>query len=126
MFKHPKSSDEALKLFLKSIKYDFALLKLEKPIKREKYPLLVPNFREEQKLVTVCGYGNDYQVSHSNPLMLEEEGGRYNIDTEEGQSGAPVFFIEDIGAEEEVCHLVGVHKGYEKKANLNICTLITD
>ena len=40
MFKHPKSSDEALKLFLKSIKYDFALLKLEKPIKREKYPLL--------------------------------------------------------------------------------------
>jgi len=28
--------------------------------------------------------------------MLEEEGGRYDIETEEGQSGAPVFFIEDI------------------------------
>jgi len=49
MLKHPKSSNEALDLFLNSIKYDFALLKLEKHIKREKYPLLVPGFREEGK-----------------------------------------------------------------------------
>jgi V8-like Glu-specific endopeptidase len=85
----------------------------------------VPEFREEKKNVFVSGYGEDYQIIHSNPLIFRDDGGRYDIDTEAGQSGSPVCFLEDVEGQ-ELCHLVGIHKGYEKKGNLNICTMITE
>jgi len=87
------------------------LLLLSEPIKRKKYPLLIPNFSQKGRDVSVCGYGQNYQVIHSNPLLFKEDGGRYDIDTEAGQSGAPVFFMEGVREKEE-CHLVGLHKGY--------------
>ena len=73
--------------------------------------MLIPNFSQKDRDVSVCGYGEDYQIIHSNPLLFKEDGGRYDIDTEAGQSGAPVFFMEGVGEKEE-CHLVGLHKGY--------------
>ena len=56
----------------------------------------MPEFREEKKNVFVCGYGEDYQILHSNPLTFRDDGGRYDIDTEAGQSGSPVYFLEDV------------------------------
>ena len=73
--------------------------------------MLIPNFSQKGRDVSVCGYGQNYQVIHSNPLLFKEDGGRYDIDTEAGQSGAPVFFMEGVREKEE-CHLVGLHKGY--------------
>ena len=39
-----KNGNEAFDIYLKSIKYDYALIQLAEPIKRKKYPLLIPNF----------------------------------------------------------------------------------
>ena len=46
---YTKKENEALELYLKSIKYDYALLRLKSPIKRDRFPLLVPDFRKEGK-----------------------------------------------------------------------------
>ena len=86
--------------------------------------------RKEGREVAVCGYSEPayqehYQVMHSNPLLYRDEGGRYDIDTIGGQSGSPVYFMREAGSE-EVCHQVGIHKGYDRIANLNVCTLITE
>lgn len=62
---------------------------------------------------------------HSNPLLLTEKGGRYDIDTTGGQSGSPVYFMEYIDNEESCC-VVGIHKGYDKPLNKNVCTLISE
>jgi V8-like Glu-specific endopeptidase len=46
--------------------------------------------------VFVCGYGEDYQIIHSNRLTFGDNGGRYDIDTEAGQSGSPVYLLEEL------------------------------
>ena len=116
---------------LDPIKYDYALLKLKEPIeiKDSLYPVLVPDFTELEMVVTVCGYKEVtkeeyFQIMHSNALKYSQHGGRYDIDTYSGQSGGPVFFMEKLNGKEVAC-VVGVHKGYDKIANLNLCALIT-
>jgi len=49
----------------------------------------------------------------------------YNIDTIKGQSGSPVFFMEQKGIR-EICNIVALHKGFDKIVNLNVCTLLTE
>jgi len=49
-------SDEGYQLFLNSIKYDYALLRLASPIQGRKLPTLISGFRKEDEAVTVCGY----------------------------------------------------------------------
>ena len=61
-------------------------------------------------------------MTHSNNLQFSEYGGRYDIDTDEGQSGSPVYFM---GEANKVAHVVGIHKGFDKKGKLNICTLLS-
>jgi V8-like Glu-specific endopeptidase len=124
-------SDKAYQLFLEGVRHDYALLKLKEPIevKDSLYPVLVSDFTEMEMLVTVCGYKEVtkeeyFQIMHSNALRYSQHGGRYDIDTYSGQSGGPVFFMEKLNGEEVAC-VVGVHKGYDKIANLNICALIT-
>jgi len=51
--------------------------------------------------------------------MIDKNGGEYDIYTEPGQSGSPVFF------ESEKLEIVGIHKGYQTQKNINICTLIS-
>jgi len=63
-------------------------------------------------------------MMHSNFLQYSQRGGRYDIDTNPGMSGSPVYFMEKVG-EREVAHVVGIHKGFDNIARLNICTLIT-
>jgi hypothetical protein len=60
---------------LEGVKYDYALLKLKRPIEIEDdlFPILVPDFKDKDKTVTVCGYKEVtkeeyYQVMHSNTL----------------------------------------------------------
>jgi V8-like Glu-specific endopeptidase len=80
--------------------------------------------------VTVCGYKETamevyHQMTHSNHLQYFQHGGRYDIDTDVGQSGSPVYYMSKMG-EENVAHVIGIHKGYDRKGKLNICTLITE
>jgi V8-like Glu-specific endopeptidase len=80
--------------------------------------------------VTVCGYKETamevyHQMTHSNHLQYFHHGGRYDIDTDEGQSGSPVYYMGKVG-EGMVAHVVGIHKGYDRIGKLNICTLITE
>jgi V8-like Glu-specific endopeptidase len=124
-------SDRAYQLFLEGVRHDYALLKLKEPIeiKDSLYPVLVPDFTELEMVVTVCGYKEVtkeeyFQIMHSNALKYSQHGGRYDIDTYSGQSGGPVFFMEKLNGKEVAC-VVGVHKGYDKIANLNLCALIT-
>ena len=44
----------------------------------------------------------------------------YNIDTNGGQSGCPVYMSGDNS------QLVGIHKGYNPKRHLNFATMITE
>ena len=44
----------------------------------------------------------------------------YNIDTTEGQSGAPAYLIF-----EDRIILIGIHKGYSQEEKLNYCTVIS-
>lgn len=64
-------------------------------------------------MVTVCGYsknsGQAMIFYHSNKLIKSPLGGLYDIDTESGQSGSPVF------TENDKTEVVGIHKGYESK-----------
>jgi V8-like Glu-specific endopeptidase len=69
--------------------------------------------------VSVCGYVKQVIYYHSNEIILTETGGLYDIDTEHGQSGSPVF-LENYSKE-----IVGIHKGVDKNLKLNVCTLIT-
>jgi hypothetical protein len=130
MYKTKAKSSEGYQFFLSSIKYDYALLRLATPVMGRRYPTLVPGFKKERHKVSVCGYSEPasqeyYQIMHSNPLLYREEGARYDIDTTGGQSGSPVFYMKQTG-NEEVCHQVGIHKGYDKIVSLNVCTLITE
>lgn len=86
---------------------------------------MLPNFQIKDQTVTVCGYFAEeekyfYQNYHSNPLILRDTRGLYNIDTKGGQSGSPVHFMTD----KNVCHVVGLHKGYDPLEKLNVCTMI--
>jgi V8-like Glu-specific endopeptidase len=51
--------------------------------------------------------------------------GRYDIDTTGGQSGSPVYFMEQLEGE-EVCNIIGLHKGFDRIVHLNVCTLLTE
>jgi len=131
LFKHKPDSNEAYQLFLESSKHDYALIKLERSveIKNHNYPVLVPGFREEKNKVTVCGYKEVkmeqyHQMSHANDLQFSEDGGCYDIDTIKGQSGSPVYFMKKSD-KEEIAHVVGIHKGFDRIVNINLCTLIT-
>lgn len=66
---------------------------------------------------------------HTNILQYWKYGGAYNIDTEKGQSGSPVFFMSiPKGHRSELkkqTYVVGVHKGCDLNKNRNICTLIS-
>jgi V8-like Glu-specific endopeptidase len=44
----------------------------------------------------------------------------YNLDTEEGESGAPAYLI--FG---DQVILIGIHKGYSGEMKLNTCIMIT-
>jgi len=130
---YKSTSKEGHQSFLESIPHDYALLKLEQPVEipRNNYPILVPDFRENNKDVAVCGYkeidkkDEYYQMTDSNHLLFSGNLiGQYDIDTHEGQSGSPVHFMGKIG-EEKVAHVVGIHKGQDKEASLNVCTLLT-
>jgi hypothetical protein len=130
-----ESSSEYLELARESAKYDYAILKLERNVKRDSYPILFPDFGGFGKRVIVSGYSNerdkkeiekdDYKQSFHGNLLEQPPykiGGMYDIDTKPGQSGSPVYFIDE---EDETCCVVGIHKAYDPKIKKNVCTLIT-
>lgn len=60
-------------------------------------------------------------MEHRNKLTaLEKDYLLYDIDTKEGQSGAPVIY-DDQG----VMSVVGIHKGFSHSNQLNAATPIT-
>ena len=108
------------------VNHDFALLLLEKPVKREKYFSLI-NDLDSLPLLTVSGCVNDpfsgtiRQITHSNTLPHKKDDGIiYAIDTKSGQSGCPVY-ITDKGD----VQLMGIHKAYSVRDKLNIAVFIT-
>ena len=58
MFKYGSKSPAAYKSLLESTTHDYALIRLQSEVRVENnnYPVLVPDFREEGKNVTVSGY----------------------------------------------------------------------
>jgi V8-like Glu-specific endopeptidase len=108
-------------LYDKGAKHDYALLKLEKNVERTQYFNLFQDLDSLPKL-TVCGYSDsDALMSHSNNPTLNNDGIiSYDIDTAGGQSGSPLFEVD-----EDDIRLVGVHKGFCSRQKLNIATVIT-
>ena len=52
-----ENNEEKKKLLKKeSEKYDYAILILEEKVKREKYPMLYPNFKQPEQSVRLSGY----------------------------------------------------------------------
>jgi V8-like Glu-specific endopeptidase len=107
-------------IFLKAVKYDFALIKLSHNINRHEYFQLYQNSTTLSS-ATVCGFSDSETLKyHSNPLSSIKDGIiHYNIDTLAGQSGCPVF---DKDKNEK---LIGIHKGYSPDKHLNMAVLIT-
>ena len=113
-------------LNVEGVKHDFALLLLEKPIKREKYFSLI-NDLDPLPMLTVSGCVNDpfsgtiRQITHSNALPYKKDDGIiYAIDTKFGQNGSPVY-IKD----EDDVQLMGIHLAYSVRDKLNIAVFIT-
>lgn len=46
--------------------------------------------------------------------------GKYDIDSKRGQSGSPIML------EKAKSIVIGIHKGYDRKHNLNVCCLISE
>ena len=75
--------------------------------------------------LAVTGYANFYAsqfrlLTHSNDFNSISDGGIfYDIDTAAGQSGAPVYSLENQE------RLVGIHKAYWPTKGLNFATIIT-
>ena len=75
--------------------------------------------------LAVTGYVNFYGsqfrlLTHSNDFNSISDGGIfYDIDTAAGQSGAPVYSLENQE------RLVGIHKAYWPTKGLNFATMIT-
>ena len=106
------------------MKYDFALLELEKEIKRDQY-FELPSFSQPQ--LVVSGYVQDSDTTeyrhwtHFQALAEIKYGAVfYDIDTKGGQSGSPAYLRYG-----DKVILIGIHKGYSKEDNLNFCTIIT-
>jgi len=65
-----------------------------------------------KRKMTVCGYplSTLKQHKHSNKLLIDEHIGHYDIDTEKGQSGSPIYFLKrELNSVH--CFVVGIHKG---------------
>ena len=120
------SRDEKYRLFMESVKYDFALLKLEKNVQLSSFPTLCPD--SEDANVTVCGFPSDVegglkQYSHSGRVKVDPKSGKGvydDIDTRKGVSGSPVYYTAD-----GECFVVGLHKGHDPRERQNVCTLLT-
>lgn len=86
-----------------------------------------PNFKEEDELVSICGYlaqQNGYFLAyHTNFLEYSANGGQYDIDAMEGQSGSPIYFIEEGPLKR--CRIVGLHKGRDRGEGMNVGVLMT-
>jgi V8-like Glu-specific endopeptidase len=54
----------------------------------------------------------------SKDIIYKNNAAFYDIDTDGGQSGSPVFVKNNL-------KLIGIHKGHQKSMNKNICTLFT-
>ena len=52
---------------------------------------------------------------------MKHESVFYNLDTDEGQSGAPAYII--FG---DRVILIGIHKGHSVEDNLNYCAMISE
>jgi V8-like Glu-specific endopeptidase len=69
-------------------------------------------------------YGNKFALlTHSNtvnPLSISNGGIFYDIDTQAGQSGCPVYSLKDNSK------LVAIHKAFNPLKRLNFGTLITE
>ena len=68
--------------------------------------------------------------------MFHGKIGYYDIDTEGGQSGSPVYFTQKDENGSLHCHVVGIHKGVscsllkakldqQQKSKYNVCSLLT-
>ena len=82
------------------------------------------SFPEPQ--IAVSGYvqarrGNEYRhwVAYEPFLKAKHGAVFYTLDTDEGQSGSPVYII--FG---DRVILIGIHKGYSGEEKLNYCTMI--
>jgi V8-like Glu-specific endopeptidase len=53
-------------------------------------------------------------------MQVTQYGGEYMVSTEPGQSGSPVFLHD------EKTKVLGIHKGGDKRQNINLCTLVTE
>ena len=49
----------------------------------------------------------------------------YDADTSEGQNGAPMQIVEELGRSFVNLETIGVHIGYDMEQHLNVGTLIT-
>jgi V8-like Glu-specific endopeptidase len=59
-------------------------------------------------------------LTHSNTFKsINKERIDYEIDTKEGQSGCPVYKVDDSRK------VVAIHKAYDPQKKLNFATLIT-
>lgn len=117
-------------------KYDYALIELEEPVgNKTGYFSLNPNLSvvnnpdkhdiyENQMSVTIAGYpSNDRKKLYKSSGKVYFDGGDYlaytKIDTDNGQSGSPVYYKKD-----GKYYVLGIHiKGNDEQ---NTCRLMTN
>lgn len=108
-------------------RYDFAILLLEKEVKRERYIMLGEDLPDKIE-IEACGYPGDKIVS-----TVKQYGAKgkiikiyngviyHNIDTMKGQSGSPVLaeYIEGY------YFALGVHVKFHNKEEMNCAVQLT-
>lgn len=119
--------EDNARLKLKMTPLDYALLRLKEEVHGPVFNIF-PDFSTLKRKVTVCGYPfkghqNNYQWKHSNSISFNhsKDIGFYDIDTERGQSGSPVYFTDN----KSNCYVVGIHKGISVSRQYNTCTMLT-